>query len=72
MEKADVNQDISIFYGQGDCDPVVVPQLAYLSRSRLEQQGYKPLWHEYRGMQHSVSPQEIRDISAWLQQVLVK
>ena len=54
----------------GDSDPVVRPELAYLSRSRLEQQGYKLEWHEYRGMQHGLCMQEIEHISAWLQQVL--
>ena len=69
-EKSMQNSQVPIFYGHGDSDPVVPPQLAYLSRSRLEQQGYVLEWHEYPGMQHGVNPQEIRDISAWLQKVL--
>jgi len=70
QEKTTQNAEVPIFYGHGDSDQVVPPQLAYLSRSRLEQQGYALEWHEYMGMQHGVSPQEIRDISVWLQKIL--
>ncbi len=69
-EKSRQNLKVPIFYGHGDSDPVIPLQLAYLSRGRLEQQGYVLEWHEYPGMQHGVSPKEIRDISLWLQKVL--
>ena len=69
-EKHSANQQVPIFMAHGDSDPVVRPELAYLSRSRLEQQGYKLEWQEYRGMQHGLCLQEIRHISAWQQQVL--
>ena len=64
------NALVPIFMAHGDSDPVIQPELAYLSRSRLEQQGYPLQWHEYRGMQHSVCAQEIADIRQWLIQVL--
>jgi len=70
-EKAGVNQKVPIFMAHGDSDPVVRPELAYRSRSKLEQQGYTLNWHEYRGMQHGLSMPEIEHISQWLQQVLV-
>lgn len=69
-EKSEENADTPIFMAHGDSDPVVRPELAYLSRSRLEQQGYRVAWKEYRHMQHSVCAAEIADISHWLQQVL--
>ncbi len=69
-EKSVENSAIPIFMAHGDSDPVVRPELAYMSRSRLEQQGYKVEWKEYRQMQHSVCAQEIEDISRWLQKVL--
>ena len=69
-EKSAANQSVSIFMAHGDSDPVVKPELAYLSRARLEQQGYALEWHEYRALQHGVSEQEIGDISRWLQKVL--
>ena len=70
-EKSAENKNVPIFMAHGDSDPVVRPELAYLSRSRLEQQGYFPEWKEYRHMQHSVCAEEIGDISQWLQKVLV-
>ena len=68
-EKSSENAKTPIFMGHGDSDPVIKPELAYLSRSRLEQQGYELEWHEYRHMQHSVCAEEINHISAWLQKV---
>ncbi len=70
LEKTEQNAEVPIFMAHGDSDPVVSPELAYLSRARLEQQGYHPQWQEYPGMQHSVCAEEIGHISAWLQQVL--
>ena len=69
FEKSAENAQVPIFIGHGDSDPVVKPELAYSTRSRLEQQGYSVEWHEYRFMQHSVSAEEINHISAWLQRV---
>jgi len=69
-EKSTANQSVPIFMAHGDSDPVVKPELAYRSRAKLEQQGYALEWHEYRGLQHGVSEQEIGDISQWLQNVL--
>jgi phospholipase/carboxylesterase len=54
----------------GSDDPVIPVDLAYLTRGQLEQEGYAPEWHEYRGMAHSVSAQEIFDIAGWLQKTL--
>lgn len=69
-EKSEQNRTVSLFMAHGDSDSVVRPELAYLSRSRLEAQGYRPEWHEYRHMQHSICAEEIEDISRWLQRVL--
>ena len=70
-EKSLESSKLPIFMAHGDSDPVVRPELAYLSRSRLEQQGYSVDWKEYRNMQHSVCAEEIADISDWLQKVLI-
>jgi phospholipase/carboxylesterase len=69
-EKSDANSDISIFLVHGSDDPVIPVDLAYRTRGELEKEGYAPEWHEYRGMAHSVSAQELLDISEWLQRVL--
>lgn len=70
QEKSPENAHVALFFGHGDRDPVIPPQLAHLSRSRLEQQGYQIEWHEYMGMQHSVCIEEITHISQWLQKIL--
>jgi len=53
----------------GSADPMIAFARATASRDLLQQQGHAPEWHEYR-MPHSVCPQEIADIGAWLRRVL--
>lgn len=69
-EKTDENTQVPIFLAHGDSDPVVAPELAYRSRSKLEQQGYAVEWHEYTGLQHGVNMDELHDIRQWLVKVL--
>lgn len=69
-ERDDANSGIPIFLVHGSDDPVIPVDLAYLTRGQLEQEGYAPEWHEYQGMAHSVSAQEILDITGWLQKTL--
>jgi phospholipase/carboxylesterase len=52
-------------------NPKTIPDLGYKSLKRLEQQGYAVEWHEYNGMPHSVSEQEIFHVAEWLEKVLV-
>ena len=68
-EKSRANQDIPIFMAHGTLDPVVPIQMGRMSRVALEQQGYKVQWHEYP-MPHSVCPQEIGDIAAFITTLL--
>jgi len=69
-EKSADNQDIPIFMAHGSADPVIPVDLAYRSQKKLEQQGYTLEWHEYNGMAHSVSEQEIYHLAEWLEKVL--
>ena len=69
-EKSKANSNIPIFLAHGSIDPVIAVDLGKRSRALLEKQGYKPEWHEYKDMQHSVSEKEIFDIAEWLEQVL--
>jgi len=71
-EKSDANSVIPVFLVHGSDDPVIPVDLAYRTRAQLEQEAYAPEWHEYRGMAHSVSAQELLDISAWLEKVLAR
>ena len=63
------NKNIPIFYAHGSNDPVVPIALAEMSRDFLTKLGYKIDWHRYT-MEHSVVPQEINEIGAWLNQTL--
>jgi len=69
-ERSEANAATPVFLAHGDSDPVLVPELGYRSRATLERHGYPVEWHEYMGLQHGVSPQEVRDISAFLRRVL--
>jgi len=68
-EAAAANKDISIFYAHGTHDPVIPISLAEMSKQFLTELGYNIDWHNYP-MEHSVIPQEINDISAWLDKIL--
>ena len=68
-ERLAANQATSIFLGHGTQDPVVSPDLGEDTRRLLEQAGYSVEWHAYP-MPHSVCPQEVLDIAAWLRRVV--
>ena len=50
-------------------DPLIPLARARHAHDLLTSLGYRIEWHEYP-IPHSVSPAEIRDISAWLQRIL--
>ena len=64
-EAAAANKTLDIFAAHGAADDVVSPQLGRRARDLLRSQGYNVAWHEYP-MPHSVCPQEIAAIGAWL------
>ena len=68
-ERNAANQNTPIFMAHGRGDPVIPIDRAEKSRDLLKALGYSVEWHEYM-MQHSVCPEEIDDISAWLKRVL--
>jgi phospholipase/carboxylesterase len=70
-EKAEDNAATPIFLAHGSIDPVIPVGLAQRSLKHLEQQGYAVEWHEYNGMPHSVSAQEIYHVAEWLEKVLM-
>ncbi len=69
-ERTDANKNTGIFMAHGSADPVIPVALANASRDVLSALGYKVEWHEYQGMQHSVSEQEIAHIGEWLERAL--
>jgi phospholipase/carboxylesterase len=68
-ERLPANQDTPIFLGHGMQDPVVIPALGEAASRQLQAAGYAVEWHTY-SMPHSVCPQEVIDIAAWLRRVL--
>jgi phospholipase/carboxylesterase len=68
-ERSDANRLTPIFLAHGSMDPVVPVSAAHASRDALRAMGYDVEWHEYP-MPHSVCMEEIRDINAWLLEVL--
>lgn len=58
-----------IFMAHGTRDGVVVLPRAIASRDALAAMGYSVEWHDYV-MEHSVCPQEVLDLEAFLKRVL--
>jgi phospholipase/carboxylesterase len=68
-EKSPANLAVPIFMAHGTHDPVIPFARAEESRQLLERSGYAVQWRSYP-MPHSVCPQEIEDIGAFLAGVL--
>jgi phospholipase/carboxylesterase len=68
-ERVAANQATPIFLAHGLEDPIVAPLLGEHARAWLEAAGYPVEWHTY-AMPHSLCPQEVADIAAWLRRVL--
>ena len=68
-EAQEANRTVPIFMAHGLYDPVVPFALGDHSFQILQENGYNIEWHSYP-MPHSVNPDEIRDIGAWLRQRL--
>ena len=68
-EHSAVSLKTPIFIAHGTRDGVVALPRATASRDALAAMGYAVEWHEY-AMEHSVCPQEVTDLEAFLQRVL--
>ena len=68
-ERAAANQYTPIFIAHGAHDPIVPPALGDETHHRLAAANYAVEWHSYR-MPHSVCPEEVAHIAAWLREVL--
>ena len=60
--------DVPIFMAHGQADPMIPISRAVTSREALTALNYQVEWHEY-AMGHQVCPQEIADISRWLNSI---
>ena len=68
-ERHPANADVPIFMAHGTQDPVVRMARAIASRDALNALGYAIEWHAYP-MPHSVCPEEVVAIAAFLRRVL--
>jgi phospholipase/carboxylesterase len=68
-ERAAANSDLPVFMAHGSYDPMIPMARAQQSRDALQALGYAVDWREYP-MPHSVCPEEIADIAAFLLKVL--
>ena len=68
-ERHAANAHTPVFMAHGTQDPVVILKRGEDSRDALQALGHPVQWHTYP-MPHSVHPQEITDIAAFLKQVL--
>ena len=68
-EASAANRDVPIFMAHGTYDPIIPLDRAEQSRALLQSLGYPVEWREYP-MPHSVCPEELADIGAWLGKVL--
>jgi phospholipase/carboxylesterase len=68
-ERSPANQELPIFMAHGQHDDIIPLARAEQSRQLLERLGYKVEWHTYP-MAHSVCPEEIAHISAFLRRLL--
>ena len=68
-ERHTANAKTPVFMAHGIQDPVVILKRGEDSRDALKALGQPVQWHTYP-MPHSVHPQEITDIAAFLKQVL--
>jgi phospholipase/carboxylesterase len=68
-ERQAANAGLPIFMAHGQYDNMIGIDRAALSRDALQALGYAVEWHEYP-MPHSVHPQEIADIAAFLLRIL--
>ena len=71
LERHTANAHTPVFMAHGTQDPVVILKRGEDSRDALKALGHPVQWHTYP-MPHSVHPQEIADIAAFLKQVLGK
>ncbi|VEF10447.1 phospholipase/carboxylesterase [Pseudomonas fluorescens] len=60
---------VNIFIGHGTADDPVPYQNGAEAKALLETLGYKPQFHAYPGVGHSISAAELRDLNGWLQQL---
>jgi phospholipase/carboxylesterase len=70
VQLSTANRHIPIEIHHGSFDPVVPEQLGHKAHTFLSDKGYTVQYRSYP-MEHNVCPQQIGDISSWLQGLLI-
>jgi phospholipase/carboxylesterase len=68
-ERSEANAGLPIFLGHGRYDQMIPVDRGRETRDLLTGLGHGVDWHEYP-MEHSVVPEEVADLEAWLNKVL--
>lgn len=64
-------EDTPVFHGHGEADPMVLYQMAVRTKEELVSRGVRNYdLRSYAGLQHSVGPEELRDLVGFLKGVL--
>ena len=64
-------REMPVFLGHGTSDPLIPLALAQSTANLLRQKGFSALdFRTYPGVQHSIGPQELQDIRAFILKVL--
>lgn len=59
---------LKIFIGHGDADTRVAYSYATEADSYLKKLGLSPVLHSYKGLAHSISQSELKDLTQWLEE----
>lgn len=65
--KSEASSKIPFFWGHGTEDPVMRLEYALMSKHKLESLKQPLEFHQYPGLTHSVAPEEIMDVLAFLE-----
>jgi len=71
IDLSESTKEIPLEVHHGLYDPVVPEHLGQHAVAKLQEYGYKPVYRTYP-MEHGVCPEQIDDISDWLQRTLKK
>ena len=69
QERNPMNNDLPVFMAHGEYDNMIGIDRAQRTRDALQALGYAVEWHDYP-MPHSVCPEELADIAAFLLRIL--
>ncbi|KAF9575563.1 hypothetical protein EC968_002499 [Mortierella alpina] len=67
---ANANKKTPIFFGHGDADQVVKYEYGQQTSEFLQTHGYNVQFHTYPRMDHSVCPEELRDMLNFLKETI--